>query len=97
MNLFGPVILRNFMTFTLRESILQGERNAYANQMRLLNELEIKRMFNSRIIRYTQQRQRNFAMMNRDDLFENFFLINDILVSREGDDDWTYLQPYGEI
>ena len=91
------IILRNFITFTLRECILQGERDAFKRNIGFFNEVEVKRMFNSRIVRYTQQRQRTFEMMNREDLFEKFFLINDILVSREGDDDWTYIQPYGEL
>ena len=98
--LFGntpPIVLRNFVTFTLRECILQGESNAYANHVGLLNELEIKRLFNTRIVRYAQRRQRIFSAMNREDIFEKYFLVNNILVSREGDDDWTYIKPYGEL
>ena len=73
-------ILRNWLTFVLRACIQDQERVAYYNQTGLINEVTIRKIFNARIKKETNQSLLIHTVNGRLDLFEKYFTVNHALV-----------------
>ena len=74
------IILRNWLTFNLRNCIVEQEQKAYHNKKGKLNEQDIKRKFNDRIKSEVMEKYRIYENLGRLDYFEKIFAVNDFLI-----------------
>ena len=84
------VILRNWLTFLLRDIISQHERHAYHNKRGLGNEIDIKLDYNEEVKRQVRQQFLILKNTNRLDHFQESFAVNDHLIVWE-DNQWQIL------
>ena len=74
--------LRNWLTYVLRFCIHQQESLAYHNKKGLLNETDIKLVYNTQVHREAVQRLLYYKHIGRLDLFHKFYTINEIFVTK---------------
>ena len=77
------ITLRNWLTHCLRFCICQQEVLAYHNKKGLLNELNIKLIYNSRVHQEAVQRLLGYKHRGRLDLFHKFYTINEAFVTKQ--------------
>ena len=78
-------ILRNWITFLLRECIVEQERLAYHNQKGKDNIRDIKINFNNKIKAELHRKYLIYQHLGRLDYFEKIFAVNDYLIAWESD------------
>ena len=85
-NIFGllghspNIILRNWITFLLRQCIVDQERIAYHNKKGPLNEFDIKRNLNEKVKTEIMEKYRIFSNLGRNAYFEKVFTVNDFMI-----------------
>ena len=77
------ITLRNWLTYCLRFCICQQEVLAYHNKKGLLNEFDIKLIYNSRVHREAVQRLLGYKHRGRLDLFHKYYTINEAFVTKQ--------------
>ena len=83
-------VLRNWLTFLLREIISLQERPAYHNKKGNLNELDIKLNFNEEMKRQILQYYIIYKHLGKEGYFQNSFAINDHIITWE-ENQWQVL------
>ena len=78
-------ILRNWITFLLRECIVKQESVAFHNKKGMGNIHDIRVQFNDKIKAELMQKYRIYQHLGRLDYFEKIFAANDYLITREND------------
>ena len=81
------IILRNWLTFYLRQCIVEQESIAFHNKRGVLNEEDIKQTFNVRVKEEVLEKSIIYSHLGRQAFFEKIFAAKDFLVTRE-DDNW---------
>ena len=79
------IILRNWLTYTLRQCIVDQERIAYHNRQGRLNEHNIKRNFNARVKREVNEKNIIYSNLGRNDYFVKIFAAKDFLITWENE------------
>ena len=87
------IILRNWLTFLLREVTSQQERIAYYNKKGQRNEIDIKNNYNDEVKRQVWQHYNIFKNIDRSGYFQDSFAVNDYLITWE-DDQWNILKIF---
>ena len=87
------IILRNWLTFLLREVISQQERVAYHNKKGQSNEIDIKNKYNEEVKRQVWQHCNIFKNLGRSQYFQESFAVNDYLITWQ-DDQWQILKMF---
>ena len=80
------VILRNWLTFTLRQCIVDQENAAYHNKRGILNEHNIKQNFNARVKREVNEKNIIYSNLGRQEYFVKIFAAKDFLITWENDE-----------
>ena len=78
-------ILRNWLTFILRECIVRQESIAYHNKKGLANIYDIKIAFNNRVKTELFEKYRIYENLGRLNYFEKIFAVNDYLITWENE------------
>lgn len=86
-------ILRNWLTFLLRECIVDQESIAYHNNRGVENIWDIKIKFNDRVKAELMQKYRIYQSLDRLNIWEKIFAVNDYLVTWENNW-WQVLTLY---
>ena len=84
------IILRNWLTFTLRQCILEQERKAYYNKKGMQNLIDIKLAYNQTIKTEVWKKYNIYKNLHRDGYFKRIFAVNDYLITGE-DEQWNIL------
>ena len=87
------IILRNWLTFLLRQTIAEHERLAYHNKKGLRNEMKIKMDYNEEVKRQVWQQLNILTNINRLDYFRESYAVNQYLIAWE-DDQWQILKLF---
>ena len=87
------VILRNFLTYLLRQCIVEQEGIAYHNKRGMLNIRDAKTRFNSTVKTEIMAKYRIYAHIGRNDFFEKIFAQNEFLLAWENNW-WQILTLY---
>ena len=74
------VILRNWLTFLLRQCIAEHENIAYYNQKGLGNEIKIKNSFNQMVKTEVWAKYNIYLNLGREEYFKKVFAVNDHLI-----------------
>ena len=78
-------ILRNWITFILRECIVEQERLAFHNQKGKNNIHDIKRTFNNRVKTELYRKYLIYKNLGRLDYFKKIFAVNNYLITWENE------------
>ena len=89
-----PVLLRNFLTFVLREVITHMELKAYYEHDFQTNLEDAKLTYNKKINDYIQMIFDSYKYNDRPDLFDRYFCANDSLVEKETEDTILVTLPF---
>ena len=84
------IILRNWLTFNLRQCILEQERIAYYNKKGMQNLLDIKIAYNHLIKTEVWKKYHLYSNLGRSEYFKKSFAINDYLILWENEQ-WNVL------
>ena len=87
------ILLRNWLTFLLRDSIYRQEVRAFYNQRGLFNTVDIQRRFNARAVRETYQRFLYYQHQGQPDLFRRLYGYKDVFTRWTGDR-WVVAQVF---
>ena len=87
------IILRNWLTFLLRQTISEQERLAYYNKKGLRNEIDIKITYNEEVKRQVWQQFNILNNLNRQDYFRESYAVNEYLIAWE-DEQWQILKLF---
>ena len=87
------VVLRNWLTFLLRQTVSEQERLAYYNKKGLRNEMDIKRNYNEEVKRQVWQQFNILQNMNRLNTFRQNYAINDYLIAWQNEQ-WQILKLF---
>ena len=87
------IILRNFLTYLLRQCIVEQEGIAYHNKRGMLNIRDAKARFNSTVKSEVMAKYRIYAHIGRNDFFEKIFAQNEFLLAWENNW-WQILTLY---
>ena len=90
------IILRNWLTFLLRQTISQQERLAFHNKKGRQNEKDIKIEYNDEVKRQVWQQFNIMSNLNRLDYFRESYGVNDYLITWE-EDQWQILKLFTTI
>jgi len=74
------IILRNWLTFLLRQCIVDQERAAYHNKKGLQNIDDIKMNFNEKVKTELMQKYLIYQNLERSDYFRKIFAVNNHLI-----------------
>ena len=84
------VILRNWLTFTLRQCVLEQERKAYYNKKGMQNLVDVKLAYNQTIKTEVWKKYNVYKNLGRDGYFKRMFAVNDYLIVWENEQ-WNIL------
>ena len=87
------IILRNWLTFNLRQCILEQERIAYYNKKGMQNLIDIKLAYNQLIKSEVWKKHNLYKNLGRTEYFTKMFAINDYLVVWENEQ-WNVLTMF---
>ena len=87
------VILRNWITFLLRQCIVEHENIAYYNKKGLGNETIIKTSYNQMVKTEVWAKYNIFSNLGRDEYFKKMFAVNNHLIIWNNDQ-WEILSLY---
>ena len=87
------VILRNWMTFLLRQCIVEHESIAFHNKKGQGNEILIKNSYNQMIKSEVWLKYNIFCNLGRLEYFERMFSVNDYLIEKINGE-WEILTLY---
>ena len=88
------ILLRNFLTFSLREAIQNMEYKGFYDENFATNVDNLKRIYNAKVGEYIQQTFDSYKYNNRPDLFDRYFCSNSSLVEKESDDSIIVTLPF---
>ena len=88
------ILLRNFLTFSLREAIQNMEYKGFYDENFATNVDNLKRIYNAKVGEYIQQTFDSYKYNNRPDLFDQYFCSNSSLVEKESDDSIIVTLPF---
>ena len=77
------ILLRNWLTFILRETVAEYESIAFHNKLGLRNQRKIKLAYNAKVKQSVRQKYNILTNLGRDAFFENIFAVKDYLISWE--------------
>ena len=89
-----PTVLRNWLTFLLRECIATFELRAYHNQLGMANIVPFKHYYNSKLQASIAQLYHSYEHRDRLDTFDRYFCFNDSLVQKEGNGVLNVIYPF---
>ena len=84
------ILLRNWLTFIMRETLAEYESIAFHNKLGLRNQGKIKLAYNAKVKQSVWQKYNILTNLGRDAFFENIFAVKDYLISWENND-WQIL------
>ena len=87
-------MLRNFLTYTMREMVEKQEKKAYYNSNVNNNMIDFKFKFNSRIRKYVQQSFRSSQKAAAKETFEAFFCVNNALATVSEEAEFEIANPF---
>ena len=87
------IILRNWLTFLLRQCITQYENIAYYNQKGLKNELRIKATYNQMVKTEAWGKYNILSNLGREEYFKKTFAVKNYLVAWNNEQ-WEILTLY---
>ena len=88
------VLLRNWITFMLRELVEKQEKKAYYQQGIVKNLQEFKIVFNKRVEKYVHRALLTYDRDGNLDTFLKTFAYNNILVTDSEDEERTTNRPF---
>ena len=80
------IILRNWLTFNLRQCIVDQEAIAYHNKRGILNEQDIKCNYNAQVKRQVNEKNIIYSNLGRNEYFVKIFAAKDFLITWENDE-----------
>ena len=80
------IILRNWLTFNLRQCIVDQEAIAYHNKRGILNEYDIECNYNAQVKRQVNEKKIIYSNLGRNDYFVKILATKDFLITWENDE-----------
>ena len=87
-------MLRNFLTYTMRELVKKTREKAYYKSNVNNNMIDFKFKFNSRIRKYVQQSFRSSQKAVAQETFETFFCVSNALATVSEEDELQITNPF---
>ena len=87
------IILRNWLTFLLRQIIYEQERTAFYNKKGTRNEIDIKLRYNQTVKTEVWKKEQLYSNLGKSDYFKRIFAANDYLIEWRNEQ-WQILTLY---
>ena len=84
------VVFRNWLTFHLRQCLVEQESIAFHDKRGVLNEEDIKQMFNIRIKEEVLDKSIIYSHLGRQAFFGKIFAVKDFLITWK-DENWQII------